>query len=527
MAVARGRSYILRRYKDDRSIIWGRRARRLGKHPLGEFTASASHTSLTGITVVDEGLTLASGGNVYALSDIPYDRFYTREWDSNRALSSEDTLISGHASRDAVVTGMNVIFGHSLSSSAPTELADYKPDLADKDTTYMSGQRIDLTPSVATASKAATMIIWDRPTGETWPAWLTIESDITGRVTGTAPAWDGTTGDGTTDDYEFCLKAGNPFGQAATAKWMIKVKENTFTTPWDKAIESDTTRDRMIEWIADGTALSADALANPCARNTNGDGRGWTVAMVWYDTGDGGVLWSYANNHNMASLTGVQVTKHSANGNLVLQYGHGNYQHLEMDTTSDGFTMSDGNWYGLCWTFDGGTTGRSFEDVEDYYGRFKFYTVDLDSTHTVTERATSNSHDANGYDGAISGEDFHLSIGSRYGNSNCIAGKTAFFGMLDTCLTSTSDIQQFVTDPMSYKADNSLTDGMGNKIWLMGDGTDDEWNNTSGSDYGYIRNQVDLSATGGTMGGDRDFTLEGQTMGSDDLVVVTVPSLGN
>ena len=84
MAVARGRRYIIRRSKDDRSVIWGRRARRLGKHPLGEFTASASHTSLTGITVVDEGLTLASGGDVYALTDIPFDKFYTREWDSNR-----------------------------------------------------------------------------------------------------------------------------------------------------------------------------------------------------------------------------------------------------------------------------------------------------------------------------------------------------------------------------------------------------------------------------------------------------------
>ncbi len=527
MAVTRGKRYIVRRSKDDRQIVFGRRCRRLGKQPLGEFTASGSHSSLTGVTVVDEALTLASGGNIYAMTDIPYDRFYTREWDANRALSSEDTLISGHASRDAVVTALNVIFGKSISASAPTELADYKPSLADKDITIMSGQRIDTTPAVDTDSKPATMIIWDRPTGETWPAWLTIESDITGRVTGTAPSWDGTPGDGTTDDYEFCLKAGNPFGQAPTAKWNLKIKENTFTTPWDKAIENDTTRDRMIEWIADGTALSADALANPCARNTNGDGRAWTVAMVWQDTGDGGVLWSYANTTSMASLTGVQVTKHSADGNMVLKYGRGNDLHLEMDTTEDGFTMSDGNWYGLCWTFDGGTTGRSFEDVEDYYGRFKFYTVDLDSSHTVTERSTTNSTDSNGYDGPISGADFHLAVGSRYGNSNCIAGKTAFFGMLDTCLTAMTDIQHFVTDPMSYKADNSIIDGMGNKIWLMGDGTGDAFDSVGAGDYGYIINQVDTDATDGNMGGDRDFTLEGQEMGSDDLVVVTVPSLGS
>ena len=530
MAVARGKRYMVRRSKDDRQIIWGRRAKRLGKHPLGEFTATASTESLTGITVIDEQLTLASGGNVYALTNIPFDRFYTRTWDANRTLSGEDGLIANHTSRDAVIGEMNNILGNSLSAAAPTELSDYKPDLGDNDVTYMAGQRIDLTPTVATASKAATMIIWDRPSGETWPNWLTQESDITGRVTGTAPGWTGSPGDGSTDDYEFCLKAGNPFGQAPTAKWMLKVRENTFTTPWEYAIELDSNRDRLQETAF--TALSADALANPIARNSNGDGRAWTVGMVFKDAGDGGFLFSYLNSFGLAQLKGIEV-KRPTGGYITLQYGGGSEDYVFLSTTTDGFTMQSGNWYGLCFTFDGGTTGANLADVEDYYSRFKFYTVDLDesASHTVTERDwLTKSHSDNGYTGPISGSDYHLSIGSRYANSNCIAGSYSFFGILDTCLTATSDIQKFITDPLGYKTDKTLLDGANNKIWLMGDGDEDEWTSQGSVGTGYLRNQVDISATAGNMAGARDYTLIGRSMATDDLVTgddATIPSLGN
>ena len=516
MAVTGPKRYIVRRSKDDRQIIFGRRAKRLGKHPLGEFTAVAG-SSLTAVSVVDESLSLASGGNVYAIEDIPFDRFYTRDWDSNRVLSGEDTVISRHVTRDAVLTGLNVIFGESISAAAPTELADYKPALDDNSMTFMSGARIDLTPTVATASREATMIIWDRPTGNAWPNWLTIESDVSGRVTGTAPAWDGVSGDGTTDDYEFCLKAGNPFGQAPTALWTLKIKENTFTTPWTKAIDSDSVKDRMTERFE--TALSAENLANPVARLSNGDGRGWTVGMVVKDEGDAGYLWTYCNSLYNASTSGSFVLKTSGD-DLIWTYGYHNNNYLTFTTdATTGFEMQADNWYGLCWTYDGGTTGPNIEDVEDYYSRFKFYTVDLDSSYTVTQRTTTNAHSLGGYTGPISGNNFHLSIGSRYGNNNCYAAHTAFFGMLDRPLTALSDIQHFITDPMSFKADNTIIDGFGNKIWLMGDGTNDSFPQ-------YLYNQVDTNADEDHMHGNSNFTLEGQQMTADDLVSVTVPSLG-
>ena len=522
----RGRRYIVRRSKDDRQVVFGRRARRLGKHPLGEFTAEDG-VGLTGVSVIDESLTLASGGNVFAMTDIPYDKFYTRDWDANRTLSGEDTLIAGHASRDAVVTGLNVIFGKSISASAPTELADYSPDLADNTITYMSGQGITLTPSVATGSKAATMIIWDRPSGESWPSWLTQQSDLTGKVTGTAPAWDGVSGDGTTDDYEFCLKAGNPFGQAPTAKWMIKIRENTFSTPWVKAIEQDTHRDRLMEsaMITEGTAASADALMNPCARLSNGDGRAWTAAMVFYHVSDAGSLWAYTNHTQNASLSGVWADVEN-DGAIQVGYGHGLSDYLLMETS---YTIADNTWHAMCWTFDGGTTGADTDDLEDYYGRFKFYTVALDSTHAVTERTfDSNTHHSGGYSAPISGDAYHFTIGSRYGNSQTLEGTYAFFGLLNTCLTATSDIQHFLTDPMDFKADNTVTDGANNKIWLMGDGDGDEYNDVGSSDQGYILNQVQPSASGQSMHGtDREFTLEGQSGGPEDLVTVDIPSLGN
>jgi len=527
MAVNRGKRYIVRRSKDDRNIVFGRRAKRLGKHPLGEFTASASPLSVTGVSIIDETLTLASGGNVYAIDNIPFDRFYTREWDANRTLSGEDSLIAGHVSRNAVVTGLNVIFGISISASAPTELADYKPSLADNTITYMSGQKINLTPSVATGSKEATMIIWDRPSGETWPTWLTQDSDLTGKVSGTAPSWDGTSGDGTTDDYEFCLKAGNPFGQAPTAKWIIKVRENTFSTPWTKAIDQDTHRDRLMEsaMISDGTAASADALMNPCARLSNGDGRGWTAAMLFYHRSDVGTLWAYGNHQTDANLTGCWGYVLN-DGTIGIKYGQPDNNYIQLETD---YTISDNTWHAMCWTFDGNTTGADLDDVEDYYGRFKFYTLALDSTHEVTERAwgtKTNSHQ--GYTGPISGDAYHFTIGSRYANVQTIEGQYAFFGLLNTCLTATSDIQHFITDPMDFKADKEITDGALNKIWLMGDGTGDTYANIGGGDQGYILNQVDTSADDQTFhGGLRDYTLEGQSGDTDDLVSVTIPSLGN
>ena len=70
--------YLIRRSKDDRSVVFARQAKRLGVRPLGELSASAAGESLTGVHVINETITTTADGVFYAMKIIPFE--YKMHW---------------------------------------------------------------------------------------------------------------------------------------------------------------------------------------------------------------------------------------------------------------------------------------------------------------------------------------------------------------------------------------------------------------------------------------------------------------
>ena len=94
---------------------------------------------------------------------------------------------------------------------------------------------------------------------------------------------------------------------------------------------------------------------------------------------------------------------------LRMRYGSGNNY---INITTPNSSITTGTWHHVVLTYDGGTTGASSGDINNYYGRFEFYLDGVAQTPT-------NSHSNFGWSGAISGQNFRL---GRYASGNYMKG---------------------------------------------------------------------------------------------------------
>ena len=135
-----------------------------------------------------------------------------------------------------------------------------------------------------------------------------------------------------------------------------------------------------------------------------------------------------------------------------------------------------------------GVSLAPLDSLDDYYGRFNFYTTDL-STGAVSALTMARSHTNYGHTGAVSGQFY---VAARGGNSYVLASQFSYVGVTNSALSSSaiqgnaSYVTGFALDPVGWANANfsipSSSDANNNKIWLFGDGSSD----TESVIYNYI-----------------------------------------
>lgn len=372
---------------------------------------------------------------------------------------------------------------------------DEAPDVADQEFTVMAGNNINWTPAL-NGSDLVTMYAF-----EGVPAWM-LGNQETGQVLGTAPTHStGVEGDDP-DVYTFTLKAGNPFG-ISTCVITVNVAVNTSETPWTRAVNFDGGN----EWLqhADSSYVNS-----PFNRASNGDGSAWTATMVFqYNTEDTGYVFATCEGP-LNTGNGIRLVISASTGLITFRYGTWDNSN-RININLGNLSMTEGDWYSLTITYDGGTTGTDSSEEALYMSRFKFYTTEF-STATVTETTPSSAGtdmSGNGFSGSFGvGDESRLNIGSNYGNNFCKIMKMAYFGVTNSAL-SVTDIAVFSIDPITWKAASSGITPQGTKLYLMGDGSTDSYPN--------IVNEVDNT--------DLDSRMIMMNMVSTDIVTVNIPDL--
>jgi hypothetical protein len=135
-----------------------------------------------------------------------------------------------------------------------------------------------------------------------------------------------------------------------------------------------------------------------------------------------------------------------------------------------------------------GVTLAPLDSLDDYYGRFNFYTTNL-NTGAVSVLTMTRSNTNYGHTGAVSGQFY---VAARGGNSYVLASQFSYVGVTNSALSSSaiqgnaSYLNGFALDPVGWANASfsipSSSDADNNKIWLFGDGSSD----TESVIYNYI-----------------------------------------
>ena len=92
------RKFLVRRSKDNLSVVFARRARRLGSHPLGSLQAVASdRTNRINILNIEE--TELRGEDFFEIKNTHFGHWWTRNWRANRTLINLDIRVAAHTSQ--------------------------------------------------------------------------------------------------------------------------------------------------------------------------------------------------------------------------------------------------------------------------------------------------------------------------------------------------------------------------------------------------------------------------------------------
>ena len=249
--------------------------------------------------------------------------------------------------------------------------------------------------------------------------------------------------------------------------------------------------ENTLKWYVDGTAKNTNTSVN-IGSNTGifklGTNSG--SSDKWFDGQmDELRIWS-------AALAEAQIPGDSGTDSILIGNESNLVAYYRFDKY-DGTTIEDltsNNYHGTTQQMTGdhrtasGVTLAPLDSLDDYYGRFKFYTTNL-STGAVSSFSMSTSNNNYGYTGAVDGQFY---VGARGGNSYCLRGQFAYIGVTNSALSS-STIQGngsyqtgFALDPVGWANGNfTLPDATASnttKIWLFGDGASDDANNI----YNYI-----------------------------------------
>ena len=169
----------------------------------------------------------------------------------------------------------------------------------------------------------------------------------------------------------------------------------------------------------DWLGANAGILDNILGRSGNGSGSGdaWTISF-YFKAGTSNnqnqtVFYFGSNdiangNHLLFVYNGDNVSRRQIN----FRYGS-NINHLTFKSPV-GSIASSGGWQHIMYTYDGGTTGSSSGDINDYYSRFKLFINGVQQT-------TKNSNGNYGNTTSLSGQNLRVGrdTNSNYMRSSC------------------------------------------------------------------------------------------------------------
>ena len=153
----------------------------------------------------------------------------------------------------------------------------------------------------------------------------------------------------------------------------------------------------------DWLGANASQVDSVLGRSSNGSGSSdaWSISL-WFNgsTATQGQTILYFGDNDTANGGYIQLMQVNSGGNklLRLKYGTDN-NNLRIQTPTG--ALSSNTWHHLLISYDGGTTGSSSADIDDYYGRFKIF-VD------GSEQTTNNSHSNFGYTGSVDPDNFRV-----------------------------------------------------------------------------------------------------------------------
>ena len=120
MATRAPRKFLLRRSKDNLTIIFARRARRIGNHPLGNLQAVASsRAGRIDIKNIEE--TELRGTDFFEIRNVRFNHWFTRNWNTDRELIARDVRVANHTSRADVITEINNLTGYTTEQGTGDE----------------------------------------------------------------------------------------------------------------------------------------------------------------------------------------------------------------------------------------------------------------------------------------------------------------------------------------------------------------------------------------------------------------------
>jgi len=162
------------------------------------------------------------------------------------------------------------------------------------------------------------------------------------------------------------------------------------------------------DWLGANAALLSSTLGR--SGNGSGSSDAWSISF-WYNgsTANQAQTIFYFGDNDIANGGHINLSQINSNGNKLLRLRYGtNNNRIQIQTSAGSITPN--TWQHILITYDGGTTGSSSADINDYYSRFKIF---IDSV----EPTRNNTNNNFGYTGSIDAD--NLRVG-RYNTGSYI-----------------------------------------------------------------------------------------------------------
>jgi len=210
----------------------------------------------------------------------------------------------------------------------------------------------------------------------------------------------------------------------------------------------------------DYLGANASLVDSILGRSSNGSGSSdaWTISMYFKgSSANQGQTIFYFGDNDVANGGYIQLMQINSSGNKLLRLKYGtNNNNIRIQTTAGSITTN--TWHHLLITYDGGTTGSSSSNMNDYYSRFKIF-VD------GSQQNTNNSHSNFGYTGGIDPDNFRI---GRFSSGNYMRDGSK----VDELALWDSDQSANISDIYNGGTpfDLSTLGTKPNHWWRMGDG---------------------------------------------------------